>query len=103
MVCVKLNEGIPSLIQTLNGVPQGCVLSSTLFNIFMSDLPNKLCREIYVQLDENPTINCLLWADDIVLLSESEGGLNTLLQDLQEYSETNDSEVDIKKISMHDL
>ena len=59
----------------------------------MSDLPNKLCSEVNVQVDKNTSINCLLWADHIVLLSESGGNL----QDLQEYSETNDLDVNIKK------
>ena len=62
----------------------------------MCDLQNKLCNELNIQLDKNTSI---IWADNIVLLSESEGSLNTFLQDLQEYSETNDLEVNIKKLN----
>ena len=97
MICIKLNDSISPLIETLKGVRQGCVLSPTLFNIFMSDLPNKLSRDVNVKLDDNTNINCLLWADDIILLSESEDGLNTLLQNLHDYSEMNNLKVNTEK------
>ena len=66
MVCAKLNEGISPLIQTQKGVPHGCTLSPTLFNIFMSDLPNKLCREVNIQLEEK--IVYYGWVDKFMLL-----------------------------------
>ena len=96
-VGIKINESISPLIETMNGVRQGCVLSPTLFNIFMSDLPNKLCKDDNVKLDDNTNINCLLWADDIVLLSESEDGINRLLQDLHRYTEINQLKVNTEK------
>ena len=80
-ICIKLGENISSPIQTFMGVRQGCVLSPLLFNIFMSDLPNKLSGDACVSLDSDTKLNCLLWADDIILLSETEDGLKSLLDD----------------------
>ena len=63
----------------------------------MSDLPSKLCEDVNVTLDENTKLNCLLWADDIILLSETEDGLNKLLDDLRNYSEQNHLKINTKK------
>ena len=63
----------------------------------MSDLPEILNSDVYVEIDNDIRINCILWADDIILLSETEEGLNTLLKELHAYSETNKLKINIDK------
>ena len=96
-VCIKLSEGITPAIKTIMGVRQGCVLSPLLFNIYMADFPRYLSQDIGVHITEEYKINCILWADDIILLSESEDGLNILLGELKEYSDLNQLKVNTDK------
>ena len=63
----------------------------------MADLPQSLSQDAHVTLDDGSTINCIIWADDLVILSESETGLFKLLKDLQTYSETNQLRINTKK------
>ena len=96
-VCIKLGNQITPLIKTAMGVRQGCVLSPLLFNIYMSDFPKSLSADIGVKLTDTVKINCILWADDIILLSETEEGLNILLRDLKVYSDINKLKVNTDK------
>ena len=49
----------------------------------MADLPQSLSQDTYVKLAEGCHVNCIIWADDIVLLSETEEGLNKHLSELK--------------------
>ena len=53
------------------GVKQGCVLSPTLFNVYVSNLPD-IFDESRDHVDLYDTkLNCLMYADDLVLMSET--------------------------------
>ena len=55
------------------------VLSPALFSVLMNDLVSMLSeRNLWVNLASD-IINCLLFADDIVLMGKSEQELQTLL------------------------
>ena len=62
------------------GVRQGCVLSPLLFNIFMADLPKLLDASKDNVKVGDIDLSCLVWADDIVLLSVTEEGLSEKLR-----------------------
>ena len=79
------------------GVRQGCVLSPLLFNIFMADFQRSLPPDVGVHLSETTRLNCILWADDIILLAESEEGLNQLLGGLKTYTDKNELKVNTDK------
>ena len=66
-------------------VRRGCVLRPLLFNIFIADLPLKLNAERNIVIHDAQYTNCLLWADDVVLSSDNEEDLKSLLQHLHEY------------------
>ena len=61
-----------------------------LFNIFMSDLPKKKLELNQQKLKLDSTeIGSLIWADDIILLAESENGLAEMLSTVETYCEEN--------------
>ena len=95
----KINGGLTSEITINQGVKQGCVLSPTVFNLYMSDfepsLKNSTSAEGPSLGDTNVT--CILWADDILMLSESARGLQNQMAFLERYSEANQLQVNIKK------
>ena len=97
-VCVKIDDKRTEYIKINQGVRQGCPLSPTLFNIFMSDFSTHLndCED-KICIDERSYINCLLWADDILLMSSSEEGLSELLRKLSEYCDINKLNINEKR------
>ena len=83
---IKLGDKMSQELENHKGLKQGCILSPLLFNIFLSDLPKSLNPDNQVIIHENVGVNCLIWADDLLLLSESEGGLQSMLNHLSTYS-----------------
>ena len=87
---VKINNKMTKAFPCYTGVTQGCVLSPpfslTLFNLYLSDLPQFLnsssSTDILLDDSERP-INCLLYADNLVVFSRSAIGLQTLLNKLE--------------------
>ena len=73
---------------------------STLFNLYLSDLPEFLnspsSTDILLDDSERP-INCLLYADDLVIFSRSANGLQTLLNKLESYCEKTELSVNLDK------
>ena len=70
-----LTEAFPSQL----GVFQGDNLSPNLFNIFVNDLTHCFNEACMPCLLGEHRINCLLYADDLVILSESASGLQNCL------------------------
>ena len=82
--CVKVDNCITEFFKNNIGVKQGEVLSPLLFNLYINDLPE------YVKDCESPTLNgsvidCLLYADDLVLISTTKTGLQRKFDKLNKY------------------
>ena len=96
---VKVGNNLTKTFLANQGVKQGCILSPLLFNIFLADLPEYLsgvaCNP--VKLYESNHVSCIMWADDIVLLSESEEGLQSMLDSLSLYTKKNGMQINEKK------
>jgi hypothetical protein len=86
--CIKLNSHTTEQIPSNVGVKQGCVLSPTIFNLFLADLPDIFDTTCDPVQNFDSTLNCLMFADDIVLLAQSAEGLQNSLNKLKSYCET---------------
>jgi len=83
--------------KSLVGVRQGDSLSPTLFNIFINDLPKIFNDECTPAQIGNMDISCLMYADDLIIVSETNGGLQIAMDKLGEYCKTWSLNVDINK------
>ena len=77
--CVNVNGFNTAWFSTKTGVMQGDSLSPTLFNLFINDLALFL-KDMNVGISINETqIPILMYADDVVILSENEEDLQHML------------------------
>ena len=96
---IKLGDKLTKTFPSTIGVRQGDNLSPTLFNLYINDLQQHLKNE------ENTdpvtigtfTLNALLYADDVILLSTSSKGLQNCIRTLKEFSDTWKLEVNLDK------
>ena len=97
--CIKVGNKLTESFLANQGVKQGCILSPLLFNIFIADIVERFetenCRPI--KIDESRNLSCLLWADDIILLSHLEEGLRNMLSALDSYVNENGMSINTKK------
>ena len=84
--CIKIKGKTSKYFSSNIGTRQGCFLSVSLFNIYLNDLSglllNGACSPVSLK---QASINCLQYADDIVLLNETKIGLQNALNLLSSY------------------
>ena len=86
---VKLPDRVTPYFSSLVGVRQGCnlLLSQMLFNLFVNDIfdlfDNAKCDPVKLQIK---LIHCLMYDDDLLILSETENGLTKSLERLSDYA-----------------
>ena len=76
---VRVNDDLSEWFSVEKGVKQGCILSPLLFGLFINDLPSYLKGQFTGVRCGECDIGCLLYADDIALLSDSEENLQVAL------------------------
>ena len=96
---IKLNLGQLVPITSNLGLKQGCPLSPLLFNFYINDIGsylknNNTERDLAVQ---GTKVNHFLYADDLVLLSETKEGLQEHLDGLKKFSDDKELTVSIQK------
>lgn len=95
--CVKIGNSLTEDFFIKLGVRQGDNLSPALFKIFINDFPNYLqaCSDAVSLYSEK--LNCLMYADDIVIFSSSSQGLQDRLNMLEQFCDDWCINVNIKK------
>jgi exonuclease III len=97
-IAVRLENNISNFFTSNIGIKQGDGLSPTLFNVFINDLEqyflDKKCDPISMIESK---LSCLLYADDLLLLSESATGLQNCLDQLDKFCNDSELAINLKK------
>jgi len=83
--CVRLGEEKTDWFSLEVGLRQGCILSPILFSVFIDGLADEVKRVGGAKYGEI-LLSLLLFADDIVLVAESEEMLQKMLDVVYQYS-----------------
>ena len=95
--CVKLNGFHTDWFAVRCGLKQGCSLSPMLFNLYINDLAKRISSYgIGINL-ENEMISILMYANDLVLLAETEYDLNLLIDILHQWCDEKKMKVNLDK------
>ena len=96
---IKIGNRRTNYFNYSRGVRQGCVLSPLLFNIYVNNFPFKIAHSQFdpFLLPDGTNLNCLLYADDLVIFSQTQRGLQLCLNELEDFCDSNLLEVNLKK------
>ena len=97
---IKLSNGYLTPIDSNLGLKQGCPLSPMLFNLYIDDIGESFddqCDPVKIQ---DVKISHFLYADDLVIVSLSEDGLQTALNNLYTFSGRKCLAISIKKVRL---
>ena len=97
---VRFGSTISETINCPLGVKQGCLLSPALFSVLINKVAQKVAqggRMGYQFINGGKEIFSLLFADDIVLISQTPAGLQNQINNLKKISEELGLEVNLEK------
>ena len=83
---VRSNGALSPSFDTFNGVPQGDPLSPLLFSLYTADIPNVMSHR-GVEIDNGTEIKYLLYADDLVIISNEADELQLAIDRLDTYAD----------------
>jgi hypothetical protein len=83
---VKINDKTTEFFDFTKGVRQGCPLSPILFNIYVNEIFNLVNENNDSNIFLGDTkVNALMYADDLILLSETKEGLQNLINKVNDF------------------
>ena len=85
MFSIKTENGLTPYFASSTGVKQGCILSPILSNLFQNDLHESFDHEGDPITLSTQNLNSISWADDLVIFSTTQSGLQKSLDKLQQY------------------
>ena len=95
--CIRTNDVLSDMFKCESCVREGDVLSPSLFNIFVNDLPKCLSTSECTPKLGLDYVNCLLYADDLVIMSLSPDELQLQLDSLDAYCKQWGLEINLKE------
>ena len=97
--CVKLKGDMSEWFSIETGVRQGCVLSPLLYALFINGLVREInALDLGVEIDERGhKLSTLLYADDIVLITDNRKNLQKMLDTVTNYAKKWRFELNPKK------
>ena len=96
-IFVKLSDGLLQPFTTTISVKQGCVFSPILFNLYIDKICSifdESCSPVQINKID---LNCLLWADDLLMFSKTAEGLQNCINKMQSFYEELDLKINVKK------
>ena len=94
---VRWNGILSTSFAVTCGVRQGGILSPFLFNVYVNELIELLRDSGYGCYVNSMFIGCLMYADDLLLLSPTVGGIQALLHICDSYGSSNNIVFNTKK------
>ena len=96
---VRSSQGLSAIFRCLMGVKQGCPLSPTLFGLFVDGPEKHLLNTPGIDAPEliDTLIPVLLYADDLILMSTTEAGLQRQLDALSSFCAERQPTVNLSK------
>lgn len=95
--CVRLPDGITDAFPIQKGIKQGDTLSPFLFNLYVNDINYILTDRCEPPSLDKRKVSCLMYADDLLILSESHQGLQYAINQLKGYCTTWKLNLNVKK------
>ena len=96
-VYVRLTDGLLQPIKTTVGLKQGCGISPLLFNLFIDKITTIFDQSCDPLSLGGQDLSCLLWADDLVLVSSSPQGLQNSIDKTFAFYNDHGLELNTKK------
>ena len=84
-VFIRISDGLLQPIRTTIGLKQGCGISPLLFNLFIDKITaifDQTCDPVSLNGED---LSCLLWADDLCLLSKTPAGLQIAIDKTHDF------------------
>ena len=94
---IKVNGRRTEFFKYTKGVRQGCPLSPLLFNLYINGIVETLDQNNPTPLNMNGNLSCLLYADDLVILSTTKEGLQQSLNSASSYFDEWNLEINHEK------
>ena len=96
---VKCDDKTTQFFDFTKGVRQGCPLSPLLFNLYVNDIFEMINSSMKtpIYLNENNKVNAIMYADDLVIIAQSEVELQSSLTQLSIFCENWKLEINTKE------
>ena len=98
-MCVSNGDSVSGYFKSNKGVRQGCILSPIIFSLYINKLAEMINENNEgIQLMPHQTIiSILLYADDVVLISQSIGGLQKQIRTLERFCDISGMKMNLSK------